>query len=205
MLLYIIALVLYVTPTTDVYDRSHETETVIFLSEPTMVCTATRKAPIQVSLLNPDSYEISFSPFRMPILIWLGSMGDRRRAEGGSRHPAPRNSLPRKNCDVSLPFRLSDKLKLFICYLILTMISLKRFTALAVSFLLLPALGDALDAFTENARFSNESLLWGPYRPNLYFGVRPRIPKSLTTGLLWARVDSFETVQNSMHHLIAIF
>lgn len=44
----------------------------------------------------------------------------------------------------------------------------------------------------------NETLLWGPYRPNLYFGVRPRVPKSLLTGLMWAKVDSFATVQNSM-------
>lgn len=64
--------------------------------------------------------------------------------------------------------------------------------------LLLSSFGNALDAFAENAKLSNESLLWGPYRPNLYFGVRPRIPKSLITGLLWARVDSFESVQNSM-------
>ncbi len=46
---------------------------------------------------------------------------------------------------------------------------------------------------------SNASLLWGPYRPNLYFGVRPRIPKSLLTGLLWARVEDFQSVQNSEH------
>lgn len=26
------------------------------------------------------------------------------------------------------------------------------------------------------------SLLWGAYRPNLYFGLRPRIPNSLMTG-----------------------
>ena len=58
-------------------------------------------------------------------------------------------------------------------------------------------LTNTLDALTENARLSNESLLWGPYRPNLYFGVRPRLPKSLTTGLLWAKVDNFESVQNS--------
>ena len=44
---------------------------------------------------------------------------------------------------------------------------------------------------------SNSSLLWGPYRPNLYFGVRPRIPRSLLTGLMWAKVDNFATVQNS--------
>ena len=49
----------------------------------------------------------------------------------------------------------------------------------------------------DTARLSNESLLWGPYRPNLYFGVRPRIPKSLLTGLLWAKVDDFQNVQHS--------
>lgn len=53
------------------------------------------------------------------------------------------------------------------------------------------------DVSSQNTKLSNESLLWGPYRPNLYFGVRPRIPKSLMTGLLWAKVDSFQGVQNS--------
>jgi Glycosyl hydrolase family 63 N-terminal domain len=44
---------------------------------------------------------------------------------------------------------------------------------------------------------SNSSLLWGPYRPNLYFGVRPRIPKSLLAGLMWAKVNHVASVQNS--------
>jgi mannosyl-oligosaccharide glucosidase len=52
----------------------------------------------------------------------------------------------------------------------------------------------------DGTTFSNETLLWGPYRPNLYFGVRPRIPKSLLTGLLWANVESFATVQNNFRH-----
>ena len=79
------------------------------------------------------------------------------------------------------------------------MIRIKRSWVLAVVLLsLLSSWVDALDALTENAKLSNESLLWGPYRPNLYFGVRPRIPKSLTTGLLWAKVDSFDSVQHSM-------
>lgn len=56
----------------------------------------------------------------------------------------------------------------------------------------------AQHVLSENAKVSNDSLLWGPYRPNLYFGIRPRIPKSLMTGLLWAKVDSFQGVQNSM-------
>lgn len=51
--------------------------------------------------------------------------------------------------------------------------------------------------FTETAKLSNDSLLWGPYRPNLYFGVKPRIPKSLSTGLLWAKVDDYQSVQQS--------
>ncbi|CAN9285008.1 unnamed protein product [Alternaria alternata] len=40
---------------------------------------------------------------------------------------------------------------------------------------------------------SNESLLWGPYRPNLYLGLRPRMPKSLVAGLMWAKLEDVET------------
>lgn len=49
----------------------------------------------------------------------------------------------------------------------------------------------------EAARANNESLLWGPYKPNLYFGVRPRIAKSLAAGLMWAKVDDYGTAQAS--------
>ena len=44
---------------------------------------------------------------------------------------------------------------------------------------------------------TNSSLLWGPYRPNLYFGVRPRLPNSLLTGLLWANVNDYKAFQGS--------
>lgn len=30
-----------------------------------------------------------------------------------------------------------------------------------------------------------DALQWGPYRPNLYFGVRPRTPAGPTFGLMW--------------------
>ncbi|KAE9974852.1 hypothetical protein EG328_003581 [Venturia inaequalis] len=49
-------------------------------------------------------------------------------------------------------------------------------------------------------RASNQSLLWGPYRPNLYFGVRPRIPESLLIGLLWAKVEDYQSVQHNFRH-----
>ena len=82
---------------------------------------------------------------------------------------------------------------------LLAMIQLRPLPVLGIllSFLSLTLGQVAQEVLTENAKRSNESLLWGPYRPNLYFGVRPRIPKSLMTGLLWAKVDSFQGVQNS--------
>ncbi|OQV04143.1 hypothetical protein CLAIMM_09071 [Cladophialophora immunda] len=50
------------------------------------------------------------------------------------------------------------------------------------------------------AHASNDTLLWGPYRPNLYFGVRPRVPNSLLTGLLWANTDNYGTAQLNFRH-----
>lgn len=59
------------------------------------------------------------------------------------------------------------------------------------------ATNDASVLINEVAKASNQSLLWGPYKPNLYFGVRPRLPKSLTAGLMWAKVDTYATAQTS--------
>lgn len=55
----------------------------------------------------------------------------------------------------------------------------------------------------EISRASNQSLLWGPYRPNLYFGVKPRIPNSLIAGLMWSRVEDFRSIQNSLFPFIS--
>ncbi|KAI4914433.1 hypothetical protein J4E85_010496 [Alternaria conjuncta] len=52
----------------------------------------------------------------------------------------------------------------------------------------------------EIEKATNASLLWGPYRPNLYFGVRPRIPKSLMGGLMWTRVEDYQSVQHNFRH-----
>ncbi|ROW07331.1 hypothetical protein VMCG_03705 [Cytospora schulzeri] len=42
---------------------------------------------------------------------------------------------------------------------------------------------------------------WGPYRPNLYFGVRPQIPETLLMGLMWASGDDryrlMETIRDT--------
>ena len=39
---------------------------------------------------------------------------------------------------------------------------------------------------------------WGPYRPNLYFGVRPQIPETLLMGLIWASGDDRNRLVDSM-------
>lgn len=50
--------------------------------------------------------------------------------------------------------------------------------------LLAPCLA-AADSIPSN----NASLLWGPYRPNLYLGIRPRVPESLLMGLMWGKLE----------------
>lgn len=34
-------------------------------------------------------------------------------------------------------------------------------------------------------RAADQSLLWGTYRPGLYFGLKPRLASSLMTGTMW--------------------
>ncbi|KAK6198693.1 glycoside hydrolase [Scheffersomyces amazonensis] len=46
---------------------------------------------------------------------------------------------------------------------------------------------------------SDASLLWGPYRSSLYFGIRPRIPHSLLSGLMWFGVDDYGGLHNIRH------
>ncbi|KAI0546305.1 family 63 glycoside hydrolase [Xylaria curta] len=53
---------------------------------------------------------------------------------------------------------------------------------------------------SEIGRLNNESLLWGPYRPNLYFGVRPRVPSGIATALSWVKVDNYVDVQGNVRY-----
>ncbi|TDZ12787.1 putative mannosyl-oligosaccharide glucosidase [Colletotrichum spinosum] len=60
--------------------------------------------------------------------------------------------------------------------------------------------GPASILTAEVGRLNNQSLFWGPYKPNLYFGVRSRAPQTLWTGLMWARVDTFQDVQQGFRY-----
>lgn len=52
----------------------------------------------------------------------------------------------------------------------------------------------------ERLTSSNASLLWGPYRPNLYLGIRPRIPNSLLMGLMWSNADDPSDILKNLRH-----
>lgn len=56
----------------------------------------------------------------------------------------------------------------------------------------------ALTLLVVNAA-SNDTLLWGPYRPNLYFGVKPKLRESLLSGLMWFNADSFNHIHTIRH------
>ncbi|KAG2020673.1 glucosidase I [Coprinopsis cinerea AmutBmut pab1-1] len=49
------------------------------------------------------------------------------------------------------------------------------------------------------AQGANDTLLWGAYRPNLYFGLRPRIPESLMTGMMWFGTQDFMSIGKTRH------
>ncbi|KAK7206707.1 putative mannosyl-oligosaccharide glucosidase [Myxozyma melibiosi] len=52
----------------------------------------------------------------------------------------------------------------------------------------------------EHARESNATLQWGPYRPNLYLGIRPRgLPESFLAGLMWHNTDTYTGLRFTRH------
>ncbi|GAA5893545.1 mannosyl-oligosaccharide glucosidase [Sporobolomyces salmoneus] len=62
------------------------------------------------------------------------------------------------------------------------------------------ALGQVASSDSESGlRSSNESLLWGTYRPNLYFGLRARLPATLMTGLMWFGAQDYQGFSKMRH------
>ena len=71
------------------------------------------------------------------------------------------------------------------------MVSVRQLASVAALALGASAAGDGAKDVSKQ---SDQSLFWGPYKPNLYFGVRPRVPQGLWTGLIWGGVNTFEGV-----------
>ena len=51
---------------------------------------------------------------------------------------------------------------------------------------------------------TNETL-WGAYRPNLYFGLRPTLPKSLMAGLVWFGTQDYQAAASKSTFFCAEF
>ncbi|KAH8908683.1 glycoside hydrolase family 63 protein [Coniochaeta sp. PMI_546] len=91
----------------------------------------------------------------------------------------------------------SHQLSRLLAFLLLNILSFAPRGALAVG----PVVEDGESILiSEIGRLNNQSLLWGPYRPNLYFGIRPRIPKSLMTGLMWGKIETYTDYQNNIRY-----
>ncbi|KTW28532.1 hypothetical protein T552_01792 [Pneumocystis carinii B80] len=43
------------------------------------------------------------------------------------------------------------------------------------------------------------SLFWGPYRPNLYMGIRSRDPEGMLMGIMWTGVDNYTQIKEMRH------
>lgn len=46
---------------------------------------------------------------------------------------------------------------------------------------------------------TDDDLLWGVYRPGLYFGLRPQLPQSLMTGLMWFGTQNYQSLTKTRH------
>ncbi|KAL9936545.1 hypothetical protein V8E36_004613 [Tilletia maclaganii] len=58
----------------------------------------------------------------------------------------------------------------------------------------------ALHDVDQHAAASNSSLLWGTYRPQIYFGLRPRLPQSILTGLIWFGLSDYRQALQRVRH-----
>lgn len=70
------------------------------------------------------------------------------------------------------------------------------FLFLSLSVGLVPVLGSS----NTSSPLIDDDLLWGPYRPNLYFGLRPRIPDSLSFGIMWSASKKGVPISKSLRH-----
>ncbi|RPB25421.1 mannosyl-oligosaccharide glucosidase [Terfezia boudieri ATCC MYA-4762] len=63
-----------------------------------------------------------------------------------------------------------------------------------------PSTGDPSILIAQTQRLNNQTLLWGPYRPQVYFGIKPRLPDSFIGGLMWAGVNDYQWLQKNFRH-----
>ena len=67
----------------------------------------------------------------------------------------------------------------------------------SLALLILSARGSVASSKRESKASDDAALRWGPYRPNLYFGVRPQIPDTLLMGMMWGQGQDKATLIDS--------
>ncbi|RYP63256.1 hypothetical protein DL769_007019 [Monosporascus sp. CRB-8-3] len=66
--------------------------------------------------------------------------------------------------------------------------------------LLILDLWQLVQALEYEPRENNDTIFrWGPYRPNLYFGVRPQVPDTLLMGMMWGQGQDRSTLVKTLH------
>ncbi len=51
---------------------------------------------------------------------------------------------------------------------------------------------------------NSDPLFWGTYRPNLYFGLRPKVPQSLMTGLMWFGTQDYQSITRTERFAVSL-
>jgi mannosyl-oligosaccharide glucosidase len=65
------------------------------------------------------------------------------------------------------------------------------------------AIGSGMEAAAVDSSRYNETMFWGTYRPNVYFGTRSRSATTFLTGLLWHDLRNLESRPwESMNNLV---
>jgi len=72
-------------------------------------------------------------------------------------------------------------------------------------FWLLAGLVPLVAAQNSSKGSEDQSLLWGTYRPNLYFGLRPRLPQSLMSGLMWWGTQDYPSMGSQWDRVYALY
>lgn len=63
-----------------------------------------------------------------------------------------------------------------------------------IKILFLSSVVNFLYCFQYNDHFYNHTMLWGTYRPQVYFGMKTRSTKPIITGIMWYNVeDGFDS------------
>ncbi|UZJ51923.1 hypothetical protein CBS101457_001243 [Exobasidium rhododendri] len=69
----------------------------------------------------------------------------------------------------------------------------------ALNWFTVAAAGDDEVNYEQGKPLDDPSLIWGTYRPQIYFGIRSALPESFLSGLIWFSPQRFDTFLQARH------